>query len=483
MMEVFAGFLSHTDHHLGRLLDFLRERGDLDNTIVMVISDNGASAEGGPTGTTNEAQFFNNAPESARGQPRAHRRDRRPDDLQPLPVGLDVGRQHAVPAVEAGDLPRRRLRPVHRLLAGGHRRQGRGPRRSTRTSSTWCRPCWTCSASSRRPRSGASPSRRSRASASRRASTTPPPRATTTRSTSRCSATGPSTTTAGARSARGPGPSFAEAGMGFGQPISADKLVRARRHRLGAVPRRRGLRGEPQRRRRTTATRLIALIGTWYVEAGKYGVMPVDGSGLQRMVAEKPQAARAARQLHATSRTPSRSRSSPARGCSTGRTASPRPSRSPRAAPKASCSARARPPAATRSTSRTARCTTSTTTSPAACYKVVLRRSPCRPARTNSASSSSRPVSRTSPHGQGRARAAAALRRRRPRRRARGAGDHPVRDQPGGAHLRRQPGLTGDPGLPSPFRFTGTLHSVTVDVSGELIDDSESEMRMAMARQ
>ena len=35
----------------------------------------------------------------------------------------------------------------------------------------------------------------------------------------------------------------------------------------------------------------------------------------------------------------------------------------------------------------------------------------------------------------------------------------------------------------SPFRFTGTLHSVTVDVSGDLIDDRESEMRMAMARQ
>ncbi len=62
-MEVFAGFLSHTDHHLGRLLDFLRTLGKLDNTLIMVISDNGASAEGGPTGTTNEAQFFNNAPE------------------------------------------------------------------------------------------------------------------------------------------------------------------------------------------------------------------------------------------------------------------------------------------------------------------------------------------------------------------------------------------------------------------------------------
>ena len=62
-MEVFAGFLSHTDHHIGRLLDFLRETGELDNTLVMLVSDNGASAEGGPTGTTNEMQFFNNAPE------------------------------------------------------------------------------------------------------------------------------------------------------------------------------------------------------------------------------------------------------------------------------------------------------------------------------------------------------------------------------------------------------------------------------------
>ncbi len=54
-MEVFAGFMSHTDHHVGRLLDHLDERGIADNTIVIVTSDNGASAEGGPTGTINEA--------------------------------------------------------------------------------------------------------------------------------------------------------------------------------------------------------------------------------------------------------------------------------------------------------------------------------------------------------------------------------------------------------------------------------------------
>lgn len=64
LMEVYAGFLSHSDHHLGRLLAFLKETGEFDNTLIMVVSDNGASAEGGVTGTTNEMQFFNNAPET-----------------------------------------------------------------------------------------------------------------------------------------------------------------------------------------------------------------------------------------------------------------------------------------------------------------------------------------------------------------------------------------------------------------------------------
>ncbi len=54
-MEVFAGFMTHTDHHLGRLFDYLDQRGIADNTMVMVLSDNGASAEGGVTGTLNEA--------------------------------------------------------------------------------------------------------------------------------------------------------------------------------------------------------------------------------------------------------------------------------------------------------------------------------------------------------------------------------------------------------------------------------------------
>jgi arylsulfatase A-like enzyme len=64
MMEVYAGFVSFTDYHFGRILDTLETIGELDNTLIMVISDNGASAEGGPVGSANEMLFFNNVPES-----------------------------------------------------------------------------------------------------------------------------------------------------------------------------------------------------------------------------------------------------------------------------------------------------------------------------------------------------------------------------------------------------------------------------------
>ncbi len=58
-MEVYAGFLEQTDHHIGRVLDALERRGELDNTIVVLASDNGASAEGGENGSFNECQFPN----------------------------------------------------------------------------------------------------------------------------------------------------------------------------------------------------------------------------------------------------------------------------------------------------------------------------------------------------------------------------------------------------------------------------------------
>ncbi|OBA71712.1 arylsulfatase [Mycobacterium sp. 1554424.7] len=59
MAEVFAGFQSYTDAQIGRILDYLEESDQLENTIIVVISDNGASGEGGPNGSVNEAKFFN----------------------------------------------------------------------------------------------------------------------------------------------------------------------------------------------------------------------------------------------------------------------------------------------------------------------------------------------------------------------------------------------------------------------------------------
>jgi arylsulfatase A-like enzyme len=63
MAEVYAGFLAHTDHHIGRLLDYLEETDQRDNTLVIVVSDNGASGEGGPNGSVNENKFANGIPD------------------------------------------------------------------------------------------------------------------------------------------------------------------------------------------------------------------------------------------------------------------------------------------------------------------------------------------------------------------------------------------------------------------------------------
>src|ERR1700744_2069542 len=63
MAEVYAGFLSHADHHIGRLLDYLEESGQLDNTLIVLVSDNGASGEGGPNGSVNENKIFNGLPD------------------------------------------------------------------------------------------------------------------------------------------------------------------------------------------------------------------------------------------------------------------------------------------------------------------------------------------------------------------------------------------------------------------------------------
>lgn len=64
MEEVFAGFLTHCDENIGRLLAFLESRNLMENTLLVVVSDNGASQEGRETGTFNESLYFNQIPEN-----------------------------------------------------------------------------------------------------------------------------------------------------------------------------------------------------------------------------------------------------------------------------------------------------------------------------------------------------------------------------------------------------------------------------------
>ena len=61
-MEAFAAFLTHADHEVGRLVDRLDALGELDRTVVVVLSDNGASSEGGPTGSLNDGRVWNALP-------------------------------------------------------------------------------------------------------------------------------------------------------------------------------------------------------------------------------------------------------------------------------------------------------------------------------------------------------------------------------------------------------------------------------------
>jgi len=65
-MECFAAYLSYTDAQIARVLAYLEHTGDLENTLVIAVSDNGASAEGGPKGSINDGRLVNGAPAGRR---------------------------------------------------------------------------------------------------------------------------------------------------------------------------------------------------------------------------------------------------------------------------------------------------------------------------------------------------------------------------------------------------------------------------------
>ncbi len=222
MMEVFAGFVSHADHHFGRILDTLERIGELDNTLIMIISDNGASAEGGPIGSFNEMLFFNRIPESF------DENLARIDELG----GTRSYNHYPFGWTWAGNTPFRRWKretyrggatdPFILVVAGRDRR----PRRGAHAVRPRHRHGPHGARRHRRRAAGGDPrrhpDRRSRGSASRTRSTTPTQPRTTRSSTSRCSVTARSTTTGGGRCARGRAPTSPTAAQARTQPRRPD---------------------------------------------------------------------------------------------------------------------------------------------------------------------------------------------------------------------------------------------------------------------
>jgi arylsulfatase A-like enzyme len=287
MMEVYAGFLSHTDHQIGRLFDFLKETGEFDNTLIMLVSDNGASPEGGVTGTTNELQFFNNAPEPLEDSLRAIDELGSPATFNHYPWGWTW----------AGNTPFRRWK--RETYRGGttdpflvHWPLGIKARGEVRTQyahiidmvptvldALGIEAPATIRGVTQSPIHGVS-----------FAGTFGEASAPTMRHTQYFEMFGHRAIDHDGWRAvcPWPGPSFAEAGLPFGAPITASTLadLDASHWELYHVA------DDPAENYDLAGQqrgKLIEMIAQWYVEAGKYNVLPLDGSALERLMTERPQ--------------------------------------------------------------------------------------------------------------------------------------------------------------------------------------------------
>ena len=289
MMEVFAGFLTQNDYHYGRLFDFLKTIGQWENTLIMFISDNGASAEGGPNGSVNENKFFNNVPDSLEQNLKLI------DELG----GPTTYNHYAWGWAFAGNTPFRRWK--RETYRGGvsdpfivHWPKGikaKGELRTQYAHAIDMVPTVLEALGIEGPTSikGVAQSPIQGLSF---AGALDDAKAPTNHITQYFEMMGHrSIYHDGWRAVcPWPGPSFKEAGMGFGMPIKYDELTEldaknwelyhletdyAENHDIAAENR----------------AKLIEMVGTWYVEAGKYNVLPIDSRGPARALDERPQIA------------------------------------------------------------------------------------------------------------------------------------------------------------------------------------------------
>jgi arylsulfatase A-like enzyme len=87
LAEVYAGFSEYTDAQVGRIIDYLENTGQLDNTLVIYAADNGASGEGSPNGSVNENKFFNGYPDSMEENLKLLNKLGSPDTYEHYPTG------------------------------------------------------------------------------------------------------------------------------------------------------------------------------------------------------------------------------------------------------------------------------------------------------------------------------------------------------------------------------------------------------------
>ncbi|MFO0993331.1 MAG: arylsulfatase [Hyphomicrobiales bacterium] len=87
LAEVWAGFSEYTDAQVGRVVDYLEQSGQLDNTIVLYAADNGTSGEGSPNGSVNENKFFNGYPDDIAENMKLIDKLGGPDTYEHFPTG------------------------------------------------------------------------------------------------------------------------------------------------------------------------------------------------------------------------------------------------------------------------------------------------------------------------------------------------------------------------------------------------------------
>ena len=479
MMEVFAGFLSHTDHHLGRVLDFLKEIGEYGNTLIMVVSDNGASAEGGVTGTTNELQFFNYAPEPLEDSLAAIGELGGPATFGHYPWGWTW----------AGNTPFRRWkRETYRggasdpfLVHWPDGIKARGEVRGqyahlvdmvpTVLDALGLDPPATIRGVTQSPIHGVS-----------FAHTFDDPAAPTRHRTQYFEMFGHRAIDHDGWRAvcPWPGPSFAEAGKPFGAPITAADLTDLDAYHWELYH----IADDPAENHDLAEERrdkLIEMIAMWYVEAGKYNVLPIDGSALARFIVERPQIAEPRDQYTyrpGTQTVPY--------------FAGPKVVNRPHA-----ITADADIPAGgaegvllcqgsgvggwtfyiqdrkLRYAHNYVRRATYTVSSPdplpAGRHQLRYEFEPTgQPDLLNGKGTPGRAQLYVDGQLVGQSEFPVTT---------------PVAFNPGGLTCGANPGSPVIPDYQPPFRFTGTLHTVTIDLSGDLITSTEAEMRIAMARQ